>query len=254
MSSFKCKRQVCNNCGMGGHLFYNCKKPIMSFGIVCYRIKNDEIEYLMIRRKDSLGYVDFLRGKYNQYNDYHLKNIILEMTVYEIQNILFNDYEFLWNKLWNKKNEKIDNRILEKFNYVKNNKLHLFEDIIYEWNEPEWGFPKGRRNVRENDFECSLREFEEETGYSKDKLFILKNMGYFEEVFTGSNLKSYKHKYYLCKMDYNDTTDETKYQKSEIGALKWMNIGDCIASIRSYNIEKIKMLSKINNILNNDYI
>ena len=55
-------------------------------------------------------------------------------------------------------------------------------------------------------------------------------------------------------MQYEDTLDETKYQKSEIGALKWMNIGDCIANIRSYNIEKIKMLSKINNILNNDYI
>lgn len=252
--SYKYKRQICNNCGMGGHLFYNCKKPIMSFGIICYRIHKGEIQYLMIRRKDSLGYVDFLRGKYSQYNDYHLKNIIMEMTVYEIQDILVYDYPHLWNKLWNKKNEKIDNRICEKYNYVKKNKLYLFEELHTEWNEPEWGFPKGRRNIRENDFDCSLREFEEETGYDRNKLIILKNMGYFEEVFTGSNLKSYKHKYYLCQMKYDDTLDETKYQKSEIGALKWMNIDDCIANIRSYNIEKIKMLSKINNILNNDYI
>lgn len=252
--SYKYKRQVCNNCGMGGHLFYNCKKPIMSFGIICYRIHNGEIQYLMIRRKDSLGYVDFLRGKYSQYNDYHLRNIIMEMTVYEIQDILLYDYSYLWNKLWNKKNEKIDNRICEKYNYVKNNKLYLFEDLRTEWNEPEWGFPKGRRNIRENDFDCSLREFEEETGYDRNKLIVLKNMGYFEEVFTGSNLKSYKHKYYLCQLKYEDTLDESKYQKSEIGALKWMNIHDCVANIRSYNIEKIKMLSKINNILNNDYI
>ena len=252
--AYKYKRNVCNNCGMGGHLFYNCKKPIMSFGIVCYRRNKGEIQYLMIRRKDSLGYVDFLRGKYNQYNDYQLKNIILEMTVYEIQNILYHDYPFLWNKLWNKTNEKVDNRILEKFNYVKKHKAYLFENVMYEWNEPEWGFPKGRRNARENDFECSLREFEEETGYKKDMLIILKNMGYFEEVFTGSNLKSYKHKYYLCQMDFQDTVDESKYQKSEIGALKWMNIQECLSNIRSYNVEKKEMLIKIDNILNHDNI
>ena len=83
----KYRKQTCNNCGMCGHLFYNCKKPIMSFGIICYRIIDNEIQYLMIRRKDSLGYVDFLRGKYNQNNDFHLRNIIKEMTVTEIENI-----------------------------------------------------------------------------------------------------------------------------------------------------------------------
>ena len=29
---------LCNNCGNNGHLFYNCRKPITSFGILCYRI------------------------------------------------------------------------------------------------------------------------------------------------------------------------------------------------------------------------
>ena len=34
----------------------------------------------MIRRKDSLGYVDFLRGKYPLFNKRYLLNIISEMT------------------------------------------------------------------------------------------------------------------------------------------------------------------------------
>ena len=72
---------LCNNCGTYGHLFYNCKKPITSFGIVCYRItESNMIEYLLVQRKDSLGYVDFLRGKYNENNNFQLKNIINEMT------------------------------------------------------------------------------------------------------------------------------------------------------------------------------
>ena len=163
----KYRKQTCNNCGMCGHLFYNCKKPIMSFGIICYRIINNEIQYLMIRRKDSLGYVDFLRGKYNQNNNFHLGNIIKEMTIAEIENIKNHDYSELWDKLWNKKNEKYDRKNYEKFNYVKDNKIELLDKNNKNWSEPEWGFPKGRRNNRENDFDCSMREFEEETGFSE---------------------------------------------------------------------------------------
>ena len=70
-----------------------------------------------------------------------------------------------------------------------------------------------------------------------------------EEIFTGSNLKSYKHKYYIGKMNYNDTINVTKYQKSEIGNMKWLTYDECIQYIRPYNIEKKKELEKINTIL-----
>ena len=60
----------CNNCGKLGHLFHQCKIPITSIGIIAFRIKNNKIEYLLIRRKDSLSFVDFLRGKYQLNNKY----------------------------------------------------------------------------------------------------------------------------------------------------------------------------------------
>ena len=44
------QKHLCNNCGNFGHLFYNCRKPITSFGIVCYRYKEDN--------KDKLEYPD----------------------------------------------------------------------------------------------------------------------------------------------------------------------------------------------------
>jgi len=59
----------CNNCGKYGHLYHQCKTPITSFGIIVFRIKNDIPQYLMIRRKDTLGYIDFMRGKYSAYNN-----------------------------------------------------------------------------------------------------------------------------------------------------------------------------------------
>ena len=58
------KYMFCNNCGKQGHLYHRCKKPISSIGIITFRIIDGKFEFLMICRKDSLGYVDFMRGKY----------------------------------------------------------------------------------------------------------------------------------------------------------------------------------------------
>ena len=99
----------------------------MSFGIICFRIhpEKKEIQYLMLRRKDSLGFVDFLRGKYNQYNDFHLNNIINEMTSKEKNDILNLSYNDLWCKLWNKKqlvytrSVTIKSKNIKKIEFVK---------------------------------------------------------------------------------------------------------------------------------------
>ena len=61
--------QFCNNCGKLGHVFHNCKKPITSSGIICVKKDKNELKYLTICRKDTLGYVDFIRGKYPLYNN-----------------------------------------------------------------------------------------------------------------------------------------------------------------------------------------
>ena len=66
-----------------------------------------------------------------------------------------------------------------------------------QWKEPEWGFPTGRRNYQEKDYECALRETMEETGYPVHEMKNVKNILPYEEIFLGSNYKSYKHKYYL---------------------------------------------------------
>ena len=54
------KASFCNNCGRSGHLFHQCKHPIISNGIIVFRIFNRQIEILLVKRKDSLCYVDFI--------------------------------------------------------------------------------------------------------------------------------------------------------------------------------------------------
>ena len=41
----------CNNCGNEGHLYRQCRLPVLSYGIL---ILNSDNHLLMIRRKDSL--------------------------------------------------------------------------------------------------------------------------------------------------------------------------------------------------------
>ena len=247
------KKYLCNNCGNYGHLFYNCKKPITSIGILCYRYNLEEkIEFLLVQRKDTLGYVDFLRGKNSETNYFQLHNILREMTQEEFHLILTCEYKDLWYKLWNKVTETYDIKNEEKYNMIKQKNPELFQSSL--WTEPEWGFPKGRRNFKERDLECALREFEEETGYDRKNLHLIKNMNPCEEIFTGSNLKSYKHRYFLSYMKYEDTLMDTNFQKSEIGDMKWFSYEEAIQKIRPYNLEKIELLKDIHTLMDKNII
>lgn len=250
----------CNNCGNNGHLFYQCKKPITSIGILLFTIENNTIKYLCIRRKDSLGYVDFMRGKYNIYNKHHLLNILNEMTTYEKENLLSTDFQTLWINLWGTK-EDINNEYIlsyEKFICLKKGiiieKDHydldsLLKQCDSKWKEPEWGFPKGRRNYREKDLETAIRETNEETGYKTSDIDLIENLYPFEEIFTGSNFKSYKHKYYLGYISYEKTIKNNNFQKNEISKMEWKNFEQTLNCIRPYNIEKKEILKKCNRFL-----
>jgi len=255
-------KKFCNNCGMGGHIFFNCLKPITSIGIIGIKFNDilQEYQYLLIQRKDSLGYVDFIRGKYNINNIEYIKNIVNEMTHDEKINIITKEFDVLWNELWGKEilgskymHEKTISRdklqILRSGLIIQGKSVTL-KDIVLNsktnWNEPEWGFPKGRRNYQESDYTTGIREFVEETGIPKNKINLLQNVCQYEETFTGSNFKSYTHKYFLAVIaDHN----LQNYQQSEVGNIGWYNYEEAIKQIRPYNLEKIDILHKINKVL-----
>ena len=130
----------------------------------------------------------------------------------------------------------------------------MIDECTHSWDEPEWGFPKGRRNYNESDIDCALREFYEETGFkNKNISFIVSNLAPFEEIFMGSNYKSYKHRYFLMYVDYNmsNSCDLFNIDKTEISKIEWKTFNDSISAIRPYNLEKKRILSNINIVLTN---
>jgi len=273
------KNNLCNNCGKQGHLFHQCKIPITSYGIIVFRKNTKGNQFLMIRRKDSFGYIDFLRGKYVIHNKEQIQNILNEMSVEEKERIKNNSFENLWSLMWGDttnlyqyKSEEINSQ--KKFDLLKNGieinneKLtlsNLIESSNTNWLETEWEFPKGRRNYQEKDFDCAIREFEEETGYLRSDIKIIENLIPLEELFIGSNHKSYKHKYYLAFMEsINKTSDSESlqfknedilpnYQKSEVSKLEWKTLDECLECIRPYNLDKKRLVLNVNKIIQ-DYI
>jgi ADP-ribose pyrophosphatase YjhB (NUDIX family) len=257
----KLMNTICNNCGKQGHLFHQCKLPITSYGIIVFKSSPQGIKYLMIRRKDSFGYIDFIRGKYSPYNIYQLQNIVNEMSIHEKEQILSQPFDKLWREMWGEgfasqyKNEELSSS--RKFDLIRNGVIENDETITIkeiiassatQWTETEWEFPKGRRNYKEKDIECAIREFEEETGILRSKFTIVENIMPFEEIFIGTNCKSYKHKYFIAHMNEDD--DElTNYQKTEVSKIEWKTYEECLECIRPYNLEKKNLITNINKVL-----
>lgn len=233
----------CINCGMFGHYIQKCKYPIISYGIILYDLK--EKKYLMICRSKSFGYIEFLIGNYSVNNNVQIQYLLDEMSVEEKENLLTCDFLDLWNDLWFK---PLDERSKKKFDILKNGELKNMIQKSSSWETPEWEFPKGRKKIREKMIECAVREFSEETGYTKNDIKIIDNVIPYEEVFIGSNVKSYKHKYYLSVLIGNkNPTNSIQY--SEISKIKWLTYEECLENIREYSVEKKKMITDINNLV-----
>ena len=263
---------LCSNCGLKGHIYKKCTKPKISLGVIAfkYNIKTDNIKYLMIQRKDSHGFVEFIRGKYNINDINFLQRIIDEMTIKEKKLLETKPFIDLWKVLWrrqpNQNNKRQYNEYLisqDKFNTLKKgykntllNKIINLSDLIKKsktkWKTPEWGFPKGRRNMKESDYNCAIREFREETSLRDKDFIIYNNIDPFSETFLGSNNIKYRSIYYIGKIITNKPIkidSNNYYQISEIGDIKLLDYKDCLSIIRPYSIKKIELLKYIHKLI-----
>jgi 8-oxo-dGTP pyrophosphatase MutT (NUDIX family) len=249
----------CNNCGKTGHIFNQCRMPVTSYGIIAYCKTESDIKFMMIRRKDSFGFIDFIRGKYSATNMYQIQKSVDEMSVGEKARILSEPFKKLWTDMWGAanapyfRNEERESAI--KFEMIiagENVGGITLRDIVARsktnWSETEWEFPKGRRDAKEKDVDCAQREFEEETGLSKTRMRIIENVSPYEETFIGTNHVSYKHKYFLGVMS-DESCPMTTFQKTEVSKMEWKTMQECLECMRPYNLEKKRIISNIDTLL-----
>lgn len=243
----KKKNHHCNNCNSYGHIYKNCEFPISSFGIICYKIENKQIKYLLIRRRNSFAFVDFIKGLKNNLNINYIQFLFEHMTI--IEHKLLNDnkhnFDYIWEQLWSHN--------IEKHNWEKNACKEGFNNFDFDlfltnfkpkYLEAEWGFSKGRRNNKEDDINTALREFNEETNIDIKDIEIIFNHCY-EEIFKSYNNIIYKSTYFICKCNpnVNLSIDPSKSEQfCEIDSIKWMSYNEALKNIRDYYINKKKIL------------
>ena len=243
---------------------------LISYGAICYKnfsndINKKDYRIVLVRRKNTIGYVEFLRGKYELNNETYLLILFNYMTNNEKKNILkIRDFDKLRNLLGMTKKNNIYKTEYEKaqikFNFLKNNVSnnmnleYLINKSENKWNETEWGLPKGRKHQKEMDLNCAIREFIEETNICKNDFKILFNVKPIIEEYVSINGIKYKHIYYLANfINKNDKLmidPKNKIQMSEINGIKWVTREEAPSLIRDYYIEKKKIIEKAFNILN----
>ncbi len=275
---------VCSNCGKFGHLSYQCNHPTVSYGTIVYRVcpKTKQREYLMICRKDSFGYVDFIRGKYSLNDMDHVEHIFSEMSQIEHDRIKnAESFNEMWCNMWNvnytknshKHEERMSKKKYEILRYESekedngkedpeknvNNTLNRILTNSSNYPFPEWEFPKGRKEFNETEIECALREFEEETGIPKQSVQLIDNVSGFDENYVGTNYVAYKHRYFLAQINYELNVESgnnnrksislTNFQQTEVSRLEWKTLDQCMQDIRPYHLEKKKLLKNIDTMI-----
>jgi 8-oxo-dGTP pyrophosphatase MutT (NUDIX family) len=193
------------------------------------------------------------------------------MTDKEKEKLLVTDFDKIWDDLWVNNTESRSYRneykfSLKRFENIKkgviNEKgLHIkLDDLIYnsttQYNDLEWGFPKGRRNREETDLNCAIREFSEETNYQRNEYQIIEDIQPFDEEFIGTNSTAYRYVYYIChckskrdaEIDFNN-----KNQISEIGNLGWFDYQEAKELISDTCIRRVNVLTKLDTVLKNKY-
>ena len=260
------KTIYCTNCGKIGHNHKNCKNPIISYGIMLFKYDVDEFKLLLVQRKDSIAYIEFIRGKYSITNTTKLFGILENITKTELYNILNYDFDYLWNTLWSsnidktslKKFEKEYCSSFKKFTSIKSrsNSINIYDILTVlniTYNETEWGIPKGRRNLNELDIEVANREFQEETNLTENDYTIINSLSPIRERFLGTNKLKYDHIYYIAitKKNIEPMIDKNNInQIIEIKNIKWLNREVAVKCIRKYETEKKKIINIGFNIIN----
>lgn len=275
---------TCTNCGLTGHSYRYCTSPVNSYGIIAYRVKNPQwtlarglqaarsvngmettggLEFILVRRKESLRFVEFVRGKYDTRDPAYIKQMLEKMTQEERVFLRTTSFDDLWQRVWGSasaRNYKADFEyskarfdILKTLDETGTEPLQQYlDETTSEWKTPEWGFPKGRRNPKEADLACAIREFEEETGLNRDKLSVVQNMEPICETYYGDNHVHYCQKYYLAQVTEDVELEMLKdhpHMPREIGDIGWFNLEEALGAIRAESVEKREVLLRASAIL-----
>ena len=214
---------------------------VCSYGIIV----EDDARYLMVQRRDTIAFLDFVRGKYNPYE---ARRLVANMADDERALILTGDFDDMWtmaSRRWP------CGRLYEAAKTSFVNARHLASEPFPQV-EREWGFPKGRKNDGESDLDAALREFTEETGYPSDAISLLDidplNVS---ESFTRKRGARYPQTYFLARMRTSLPVPDVDPGSLEVSAVKWFTKDEVLGKVSWDHPERRRAFLRADALLSN---
>jgi 8-oxo-dGTP pyrophosphatase MutT (NUDIX family) len=199
------------------------RKEKTSYGIACCRIVNGIPEILLIRKRFTYAYAEFMHGNYTMSS---LPGLLNKMTIDEKHDIMSMNFQQMWYRIWLGYNPKWpDYCILQaKFTSMFGDGTRLKKLIrASKHADYVWEIPKGRRKKTETNINCAVREHFEETGISKKWYKVHPIIKSYSFVDDGVK---YNNHYYVATMTRRiDPVVNFGYasQIEEVSDIKWMS-------------------------------
>ena len=271
----------CLNCNKKGHRHKDCRFPINSYGLVVYKgaahatpvtpVAHDW-RYLMIQKRYTPVYVELLRARYHNGSMLNLKYltaIIMALPLNERHYITSYEFDYLWHSLWRWQGTTEQMQcIFEDMSHASTASIcfkqsseselcfaSLFRDHPTTLLEPDWEFPKGRREDGESDQDCAIRECAEETTLKSDDYKIFLDVKLFQEKFNGINHITYCNSYYLAELTNHDQPiyyDPAHFEQNrEIRKIGWFTEAEVKQLINPEHKYRFSMFADIHQLVTN---
>lgn len=217
-------------------------KTRMSVGIACVALIDGVYKVLLISKRYSYAFNEFVHGKYTM-NHHCLKRLFDGMYLEDKACILSRDFSRMYDRVWMEPNHRPPNylslkRVFES-RWMSDGFVHLNKLITESHvSRPVWEIPKGRKRKAESDVACAVREFQEETGMGINSYKLYQGRRTYSH--TDASI-TYINTYYIafCK---NPTLDllsfRNRTQLDEISDIRWMSIEDIRTHDTSGNLPK----------------
>lgn len=203
---------------------YREPRQVESFGmILCSRV-NGEVKYGLVKRRYCYGLrkmlnCDFSNARYFE----QVSNTEREALLHVCE--MRDGYEDVFTNLWsmityNRIDHKEVSFALAKF--LRNRQIIQTRINAVQSVYPDgiWFFPKGRKERKENDLECALREVQEETTLNTRNIQVLP-IG----IQTDTYNSQWNSKYFVGVVNQIYAQDKS-ISSCEIERIEWLNIED----------------------------
>ena len=187
-----------------------------TYGIILFcrdpKHPNDlsKIQYLLGQRRDSISYWEFIKNG-------TAKGALMEMHIglmsddERLRCLRYhdnNDFDTLWDDFCVFEQSNMWSTLKDRCKLMFHQNMETYRDVFIRCmssTSPDvlhtttWHFPKGRAQHSESELACALREFEEETGFSRHQIWVLDRNKCMNELYIGTNGKTYRTVYFLAE-------------------------------------------------------